>query len=137
MEPFLNPGEALVAITQFLVDHLNEQPEELRPRLMELGSGADAQMRIINMGEYVYAHRDAVTDDAKILAARIAHFGDSYGLHWYRDGRGFAMMKGLLRDVGETAPAGTEWPAAEDDPAPRPEWAETPDPSPAPAPFPE
>lgn len=137
MEILNNPGEALQAIGLFTALHLNDQPEEVRAPLLEVMTGADSFMRIINTGEFIWAHRAELTDDAKGLGAQLAHYGGTWDLHFYKQGRGYAMARALRRDVGETPPPGEEWPDPSEDPEARPEWLPPVEPDPAPTPFPE
>lgn len=133
MQILTNPGEALQAIAVFLANHLNDQPEDQRQQLLDVATNADAQMRIINTGEFIWARREFLTDDAKQLGASIAHFGGTWDLHYYKEGRGFHMARALRRDLGEPAPEGTAWDDPANDPDIRPEWTMT-DPGSAQAP---
>ena len=75
--------------------------------------------QIVQLGEYLYAHREDVADEGKDLGGALIAFATINGWHGLLEAdRGNRIVQAMRRDLGETPPAGLDWPEPEDDPAP-------------------
>jgi hypothetical protein len=115
----------------------DEQRDALRPFI----HAPSIYSVVVDTCEYLYAHRDAIGDDARLLCAQLASFAAQNG--WGElghDNRGGLIHQAMARDLGRKLLPGQPKPqAAADDPLPSarfrsapPPEAVTPPPLPAP-----
>lgn len=109
-------------ITNYLIGNARDLPETVLNRLVE----AQAQMSPVPIYtqtlEILYAARDEIDDDGKRLVVKLTGFVRANGFHSdiyaTADARGRGIQLAMMRELGEQAPAGVEYPEAEADPAP-------------------
>jgi len=121
LQTFNSITDARNAIMDFPISDL---PEKLRPKFRELRGSPSPVDQIVRLGEFLYANRVGLTDEAWSLAGGLISFGAINAWHMLNeDSRGDRIVQAIRRDMGETPPAGTSFPPADQDPAPLPEYA--------------
>jgi hypothetical protein len=108
MLTFATIGDARNAIMDFRADHFSALPETLRPRFRELTASPSPVDQIVNVGEFLWANRATVDNDAKALAGGLIAFATINAWHGLLEGdRGNRIVRNLRKEIGEiqTAPA--------------------------------
>lgn len=118
------------AVRRFFYRNENAFPEHIRPQLeAAVATGTSPVDTCSVFARAVYANRDAVPVEAMAIAAGCTDQFYQEGYHQQLDGRALGMRTALRRDSGEAG----DWPAADQDPAPDPQFAPPPPPPAAPA----
>ena len=123
-------------ITNYLIGNARDLPETVLSRLVE----AQAQMSpvpiCVHTLEILYAARDDLDDDGRRLVVKLAGFIGASGFHSdvyaTADARGRGIQLAMMRELGEPAPVGVEYPEAEADPEPAERFVGEPTPPGAP-----
>ena len=123
------------AINAFFIGSGANLPASVRDKLMAATAAGSIVDRMVNVAETLYANRDVITNSsaktaAMTLAAQCAIWAANPANNFHDMGaagdsgvsRGVAIYWAMARELGETAPTGSEWPAAGDDPAAKPDW---------------
>lgn len=106
-------------------------PEHTREALLEAAGHPSPVDRVVNSAEALYAVKGDLDADGRVMAAQLAQFAAMNGWHGMSE-RGLQIAQAMQRIGGYQAPAGTSWPAAEDDPEPVGRFLEAPPEEPAP-----
>jgi len=119
MRSFDTITDARKAIRKFNDDAL---PEHMRERFDTIASSPSPVDQIVKLGEFLYANRDQIDDDATELAGGLIQYATLNAWHGLADdARGDRIVQAIRRDLGEPAPNGVEWPDAASDPQPQPQ----------------
>lgn len=100
--------DARNAIMDYRADHFGALPENLRSRFRELSASPSPVDQIVGVGEFVWANRAVVDNDAKALAGGLIAFATTSAWHGLLDDeRGNRIVRNLRKEIGEiqTAPA--------------------------------
>lgn len=117
IETVANFEEAGAALQRFMINHAVDLPEHTREHLIKLASHPSPVDRIVGSTEALYAAKDDLTKEGRDVTAQLAQFAAVHGFHGMGE-RGQQIAAAMNRIGGYAAPAGSEWPAAADDPAP-------------------
>jgi hypothetical protein len=105
MQTFETITEGQIALTMFLAQHGRALSPDLLTKLAQLNSAPSAFDRFCRIAEWVYANREAVDIEARIVAAQLAEFANRNGWGVYgSDGRYAAIAAALQRDPAEGDP---------------------------------
>jgi hypothetical protein len=127
MQTFDNITEAREGIINYIVGALTTESADITAKIRQLNTSPSPVDQIVSIAEYLYAKRAEISIEGKSLAAGLAAFATTNGWHnLLADNRGNKIVQALRRDLGETAPAGVQWPNSVDDPAASPAFAEIP-----------
>lgn len=126
MNPFNDTPEAEKAYQLHLRENWATLPAEVKELAAKNdGPGINPNDRVGDMAELMYANRTKAGLNNKAtreLIGRTAGYLGGLGTKYFRDGRGYAMMRTMMRDNGEPLPKGAApYPAKADDPEPSPE----------------
>lgn len=121
MQSFDNITEAADAVNEWFWTNKNDMADDLVEAVqLHIGPTKSAVDLIVKTTEAIYARRATLDNAALQLAAGLASFASVWGFHdMADDDRGQRIASALLRDSGESEPAGGEWPAVETDPEPK------------------
>jgi hypothetical protein len=108
MKTFDSHAAAREAIMDFRADDFPALEDRFKARFKELAASPAPVDSYVNIGEFIYANRADMTDEAKALAAGLLAFSTANA--WYgllEDSRGDRMVANLRKDIGEikSAPA--------------------------------
>lgn len=139
MQPFKDAEEALKAYQLFLREHWTTLPQEVKDEVTKRdGPGVNEHDRIAYPTEAMYAHRTKPgvnNKAARELIGRTASYLGALGILYFREGRGYQIMRAMERENKEPLAKGTgPYPAQKDDPKPIPEFDQSPAPEPTPVP---
>ena len=98
-------------IMEFRAEHFGDVPEYLRPRFKDLAASPSPVDQAVNLGEFIFANREALGDKAKELGAGLIAFATQMSFHGLDiDDRGNRIVANLRKEIGEikTAPAAPE-----------------------------
>ena len=112
-----NFQEAGAVLQRFLIGHAGDLPEHTREHLITLASHPSPVDRIVGAAEALYAVKADLSKEGREVTAQLAQFAAVHGFHGMGE-RGQLIAAAMNRIGGYAAPAGSEWPAAADDPAP-------------------
>ena len=119
MITFDNLTEAREGIMGYRAGALLSEPPAIEAMIRTLSASPSPVDQIVRTGEYLYAKRAEISTDGQSLAGGLIAFATINGWHGLLDAdRGNKIVQAIRRDLGETAPVGTEWPDEADDPAP-------------------
>jgi hypothetical protein len=107
MISFGNLTDAKTAVMDFRADHFDALPLRLRARFKELSASPSPVDVIVGVGEFIWANRQDVGDEAKLLAASLIAYATVWSYHSMDvDDRGNRIVRNLQMEVGEveTAP---------------------------------
>lgn len=126
---------AQTAIATFAANHAGALPDALRAKFIEATSSLSPVVQMCDTAELLYANAASIADStakaaAMTLAAQCAAWAAAPGNSFHGMGqggangmsRGVAIYQAMARELGETAPAGTNWPEPSDDPAVSAAW---------------
>lgn len=123
------------AIRKYLAIGEDVLPEDTFEKLEALADSPSPVDVIVGTAELLYARPTEIDDAGRVLVAQLASFAGINGWHGLAtDNRGGRIAQAMAREIGIEPPAGTEWPAADTDPAPKREMLRT-DPAETPAPV--
>lgn len=106
--------DARNAIMDYRADHFGALPANLRTRFKELSASPSPVDQIVGVGEFIWANRAVVDNDAKALGGGLIAFATTNAWHGLlEDERGNRIVRNLRKEIGEIQAA----PAAPD---PRP-----------------
>ena len=106
-------------LNSFLMVAGSDLPEWPRAQVNEAASHPSPVRRICGVGEAIYANRADVSDAALEVAAVLIQFATMQSWQGLdREGRGGRIVMAIRRALGESPPAGMEWPSPETDPLP-------------------
>jgi hypothetical protein len=123
MEPIRDNLHAAEVATQFFYTATltDDQREAIKPFIFE----PSIFTKVTKTCEYLYAHRDEINDEARVLCAQLASFAAQNG--WSELGhnnRGGLIHQAMARDLGRKLLPGQPKPqAAKNDPEPSVEFA--------------
>jgi len=102
--------DVLNAIMDFRADHGGEVPERLRARFRELSGSPSPVDRMVGVGEFIWANRAELPQEAKELGAGVIAFCTLNGFHGLLDdNRGDRIVSHLRAEMGEIkSPVGAE-----------------------------
>lgn len=95
----------------FRADHFAALDDRFKARFKELASSPAPVDTYVNIGEFIFANRDDMTDEAKALGAGLIAFATANAWHGLLDDtRGDRIVANLRKDIGELtrAPAAPE-----------------------------
>lgn len=126
MNPFTDAAEAEKAYQLHLREHWTTLPPEVKELATKFdGPGINSNDRVGDMAELMYANRTKTglnNNATREFIGRTAGYLGGLGTKYFRDGRGYAMMRAMMRDNKAPLPQGAApYPAKADDPAPSPE----------------
>jgi hypothetical protein len=81
MNPFINILNALGRITEFMLNHGLDLPEEVKAAIGQGSAQISPVDRIVHFGKAMHEHRDSVSNDAKIVGAEAIEFAGRHGWH--------------------------------------------------------
>lgn len=121
MQYFTDNAGPRTAITNFLMTEGAALREDVRAKLIELGSSPSIVDMVVQVGEFLYARRDDIPQAGKLLGAQMAAYRASND--WHRDadtgnGRANGIQYALMKEAGEPKPAGATYPDEGDYPEP-------------------
>ena len=127
MQTFDNITSAREGIMNYIVGPLTTESADISTKIRQFNSSPSPVDQIVSIAEYLYAKRAEISNEGKNLAAGLAAFATTNGWHnLLADDRGNKIVQALRRDLGETPPAGVEWPSSVNDPTPSAIFAEAP-----------
>lgn len=115
MRFFEEIGEAGQAVTRYFYTSQAQLPEHVVPFIQGQLIGSPVDL-VVNFTKAIYANRDKVPAEAKLIAAGTADLINRKGYHDRLDGRAAGMSDAMRRDAGEKAATGHSWPKPEADP---------------------
>lgn len=112
-------------LQNYLIAHGTNLPEFTRDKVVEAVGSPSPVDRIVKVAEALYAAQGQLNAAGLTICAQLAQFAAINAWHGMSiENRGGRMAQAMLRELGEAAPAGTDWPLAENDPTPLPEYVE-------------
>lgn len=132
--------EVLTNLQRFMMLHAAALPAHTVDHLLASANHPSPVDRLVNSVEALYAAKGDLNKEGRDITGQMAQFVALNGFHGMQE-RGQRINQAMNRMGGYTAPAGTSWPDAADDPEPKENYLpepETPtEPAPTPAPAPE
>lgn len=104
-------------LQRFIMTKASTLPDETIEHLLESANHASPVDRLVNSLEALYAVKSELGKEGRDLCGQMAQFVAVNGFHGMQE-RGQRINEAMNREGGYSAPAGMEWPAREDDPAP-------------------
>jgi len=102
MISFGNLADAKTAVMDFRADHFAALPARLQTRFKELSASPSPVDVIVGVGEFIWANREDVGDEAKQLAASLIAYATVWSYHSMDvDDRGNRIVRNLQMEVGE------------------------------------
>ena len=127
-------------LQKFMMFHASSLPQHTIDHLVETSNHPSPVDRLVNTAEALYAVKGDLNKDGRDVLGQMAQFAAINGFHGMQE-RGQQINQAMNRMGGYTAPPGTSWPDAADDPEPIERFKEPEDASaptePAPEPAPE
>ena len=113
------------ALRTYLAHADGTLPADTFNRLEELIDSPSPVDAIVRSAELLYARRDELDDEGRTIVGQLASFAAVNAWHGMADeNRGGLIAQAMTRDLGIKVAAGQPKPQpAEDDPAPKPEFA--------------
>ncbi|MDY6922745.1 MAG: hypothetical protein SWI22_02150 [Pseudomonadota bacterium] len=135
MTPLESLGEIQAALFPFWAAQLPSADGDFQVKWAEVQTEVGSVFtRIANIGDLLYARRDQLVPEGRIMVWQIAQFmafGPAAGAFGYGGGRGEAVMSAMARDYDADAVV-----LQEGDPEPVARWCPPPADPPAPPPVP-
>jgi hypothetical protein len=104
-------------LQKFMMNHASALPQHTIDHLLESSNHPSPVDRLVNTTEALYAVKGELSNEGRDLLGQMAQFAAVNGFHGMQD-RGQKINQAMNRMRGFSAPAGTSWPDAADDPKP-------------------
>lgn len=106
MKTFEDISAAREAIMDFRADHFSAVPDYLKPRFKELAASPSPVDQIVGVGEFVYANRDKLDNEAVALGAGLIAYATTNAWHGLlEDTRGNKLVANMRKQIGEISQA--------------------------------